>query len=90
MFGESSQELRKAQIDNAEAEAYGKIKAIPQGQEIKAYGVVHRWFSDVPGLGLAEQARRLTYPEPPKREEELAEPLDMWPDTTRRLEARGD
>ena len=49
-----------------------------------------RWFTDVSGLGLAEQARMLTHPAPPKREEELAELVDMWQDKMRRLEAHGD
>ncbi len=61
-----------------------------QGQGIKAYGVVYRWFNDASGLGLAKQARRLMHPEPPRREEELAEHAEMWQDKMRRLEAHGD
>ncbi len=90
IFGEASQDIWKVLIDEAEAEAYDKIKTIPQGHGTKAHGVVYRWFTDVSGLGLAEQARRLTHPEPPRREEELAENAEMWQDKTRRLEARGD
>ncbi len=76
--------------DNAKAEAYDKIKTIPQGHGINAYGVAPRWFTEVSGLGLAEQARRLLRPEPPKREEELAEHVEMRQDKRRRLEAHGD
>ncbi len=39
------------------------------------------------GLGLAEQARMLMHPAPPKREVELAEHVEMWQDKVRRLEA---
>ncbi len=39
----------KVLIDQAEAEAYDKIKTILRGQGIKAYGVVYRWFIDVSG-----------------------------------------
>ncbi len=39
---EASQALWKVLIDKAEAEAYDKIKTIPQGQGMKAYGVAYR------------------------------------------------
>ncbi len=45
-----------------------------------AYGVSYRCFTDVSGLGFAEQARMLMRPSPPKREEELAEHVEMWQD----------
>ena len=77
-------------IDKAEAEAYDKIKMVPKGQDnikmvpkgqgVAAYGVLYRWFTDVSGLGLAEQARMLMHPAPPKLEEELAEYVEMWQD----------
>ncbi len=34
---------------------------------MRAYGVVDRWFTDVSGLGLSEQARRLMHQDPPKK-----------------------
>ena len=55
-----------------------------------AYGVLYRWFTDVSGLGLAEQARMLMHPAPPKKEEDLAEHVEMWQDKMRRLEAHVD
>ena len=77
-------------IDKTEAEAYDKIKMIPSGEGLRAYGVVYRWFTDVSGLGLSEQARRLMHPDPPKKEEELSEHVDAWQDKMRRSEALGD
>ncbi len=47
-------------------------------------------MSDVSGLVLAEQARMLMHPSPPKREEDLAEHVEMWQDNMRRLEAHGE
>ncbi len=47
--------------------------------------MLYRWFTDVSGLGLAEQARMLMHPAPPKREEEPAEHVEIWQDKTRRL-----
>ena len=76
VFVDASGDVWKVLIDKAEAEAYEKIKALPQGEGLRACGVLLRWFTDVSGLGSAEQARRLMHPEPPKREEELAECID--------------
>ncbi len=70
--------------------AYDKIKMVPKGQRVVADGVLHRWFTDMFVFGLAEQARMLTHPAPPKREEELPEHVEMWQDKMRRLEAHGD
>ncbi len=63
---------------------------MPKGEGVVAYGVKRRRFTDVSGLGLAEQARRLTRPDPPRKEEEPAEHVDMWQDKVSRLEAHGD
>ncbi len=54
-------------IDKAEMEAYDKIKMVPKGQGVEAYGVMYRWFTDVSALELADQARRLMHPNPPKK-----------------------
>ena len=90
MYTNASGDVWKVLIDKAEAEAYDKIKTIQQGEGLKAYAVIYRWFTDVSGLGLAEQARRLMHPEPPKKEDDLAEHVEMWLDKMRRLEAHGD
>ncbi len=63
---------------------------VPKGQGAVAYGVLYGWFTDVSGLGLATQARMLMHPAPPKREEELAEHVEMWLSKVRRLEAHGE
>jgi hypothetical protein len=39
---EASTEFWKALIDKAEAEAHDKIKTIPQGEGLRAYGTVYR------------------------------------------------
>ena len=89
-FEKVSGDVWNVLIDKAEAEAYDKIKMVPKGQEVVAYGVLYRWFTDVSGLGLAEQARMLMAPTAPKREEDLAEHVEMWQDKMRRLEAHGE
>ncbi len=77
-------------LDEAENEAYDKIKMVHKGKGITAYGILFPWFTDVSGLGVAEQARMIMYPSPSKREEDLAEHVEMWQDTIRRLEAHGE
>ncbi len=62
---------------------------VPQEQRVVANGDIYRWFMDVSGLGVPEQARRLMHPDPPKGEEEFAEHVEMWQDKMRRLEAHG-
>ena len=89
-FERASGDVWNILIDKAEMEAYDKIKMVPKGEGVIAYGIMYRWFTDVSGLGLAEQARKLMHPDPPKREEELAECVEMWQDKMRRLEAHGD
>ncbi len=36
-------------IDKAGMEASDKIKPVPKGQGIVAYGALYRWFTDVSG-----------------------------------------
>ncbi len=59
-------------MDKAEHEAYDKIKMGHKRDGIIAHGVLYRCFTDISGLGLAEQARMLMHPSPPRREEDLA------------------
>ena len=56
---------------------------------MRGYAVMYRLFTDVSGMGLAEQARKLMHPDPPRREEELAEAIDQWLDKLKRLELHG-
>jgi hypothetical protein len=76
-------------IGKAEMEACAKIKMVPKSQGVVAHGVLHRRSTDESGVGLAGQARTLTHPAPLKREEELAEHVEMQQDKMRRLEAHG-
>ncbi len=77
-------------MKRTENEANDEIKMVRKGEGIAACGLSHRWFNDVSGLGLAEQAMMLMHPGPPKREEELADHVEMWQETMRRLEAHGE
>ncbi len=56
-FQETSGDIWKVLIDKEEAEANDKIKRIHQGEGLRAYGVVSRWFTDVSGWGLSETSR---------------------------------
>lgn len=74
----------------AEGEAlYDKIRPTNEQDGIKAYCILYRWFTEVSGLGMAAQARRLIQPEAPKSEEQLSEYIDNWCERVRRLEAHG-
>ncbi len=77
-FNKASGDAWNISIDKAEAETYDKITMVPEGQGVAAYGVLYRWFTDVSGLGLAEQARTLMHPARHKREAGLAEHVEMW------------
>ncbi len=50
----------------------------------------YRWFTDVSGLGVSEQAKMFMHPSPPKRVEDLADHVEMWQNNMRRLEAHGE
>ncbi len=82
-FDKVSGDVWNILIDYAEAEPYDKIKMVPNGQRVVAYGDLYRWFTEVSGLGLAEQAWMVMHPAPPKREEKLAERIEMWQDKMR-------
>ncbi len=75
--------------DKAKNDPCDKIKHFCKGDGVTAYGVLYRWFTDVSGLSLAEQARMLMHPSPLEKEEELAEYLEVWQEKMRRLEAHG-
>ena len=49
MLWEASADIWKVLVDKTEAEAYDKIKMIPAGEGMRAYGVVYRWFTDASG-----------------------------------------
>ncbi len=89
-FEKVSGDVWNVLVYKAEMEAYDKIQMVPKGQGVVAYGDTCRWFADASGLDLAEEARRLTRPVPPEKEEELAEHVQMCQDKMRRLEAHGE
>ncbi len=62
---------------------------VPKAKGVVASGVMYQWFTDVSGLGLAVQARRVMLSDPPKKEEEPAKLVEMWQDTTRTLVQNG-
>jgi hypothetical protein len=73
-------------MDKAEGEAYDKMRGIKEKEGVIAYLTLYRWFTEISGLGFTEQARELMHPEPPKREEDLAEAIDHWTERIRRIE----
>ncbi len=77
-------------MERAENGADDDINIAHKGAGGAAFGILHRWFTDVSGLGSAEQARMLMHPSPPEKEEELAEHAEMRQDTMRRLEAHAE
>ena len=76
-------------MDKSEGEAFDKMKGVQERDGLEGYGRIYQWFTEISGLGLAEQARRLMHPDPPKKEEDLAEYVDLWCERVRRLEAHG-
>ena len=76
-------------VDKAEGEAWDKIKAVPGTDGLEVYMNLYRWFTEISGLGLTSQAMKLMHPDPPKREEDIAECLDNWVERVRRLESHG-
>ena len=88
-FAKLNQDLYNIIIDKAEGEAYDRIKNLKAGDGLHAYMVLHKWFTDVSGMGLAEQARKLMHPDPPKDESGLSEAIETWTDKVKRLEAHG-
>ena len=89
LVDEISQSLYTILMDKSEGDAYDKIMGISNRDGLAGYGRIYRWFTEISGLGLAEQARRLMHPDAPKREDELAEFVDGWCERVRRLEAHG-
>ncbi len=77
-------------IDKEGMGPYDATNMAPEGQGVVAYGISYRRFTNVSGLGMAEQSRMLMHLAPPKREEELAEHVEMWQDPMRRLHAHGN
>ena len=86
---EFSQSLYCVLMNKAEGDAYDKMP-IAENEGIVRYSVLYTWYTEISGLGLTEQARRLMDPEAPKNEEDLADAVDNWVEKVKRLEAHGD
>ena len=85
-----AQDLYNIIIDKVEDEAYDRVKNVDVNNGLQAYMILYRWFTDVSGMGLAEQARRLMHPDPPKDEGGLADAIEAWYDKMTRLETHGN
>ncbi len=66
-FTRDSGDFWNVLLDKAENKAYDKIKMVHKGDGVTAYGVLRRWFADLSGLGLAEQAKMVMLPRLPKK-----------------------
>jgi hypothetical protein len=83
-------ELYAIILDKAEGEtAYKKVQSVKRNEGIKGYAILYRWFTEISGMGLAEQARRLMQPETPKKEEDIAQAIEEWEMRLTRLAAHG-
>ncbi len=88
-YDEASGDVWNILIDKAEAEAYDKSKMVPMGEGVVAYGVLRPGSQTRPAW-VWRSRPGWSRTRPPKREEELAEHVEMWQDKLRRLEAHRD
>ena len=56
---------------------------------IHVYAEVYKWFTETPGLGLAEQARKVMHPDSIMKGEELADRIEDWVQKVDRLSRHG-
>ena len=89
-YGEFSEALYCVLMDKAEGDAYDKMRPIGENEGITGYSTLYKWYTEISGLGLTEQTRRLMHPEAPKKQEDLADAVDTWVERVKRLEAHGD
>jgi len=73
-------------IDKCEGEALTRVRSAGQGQGIKAYMSLYRWFAGTTGLGAAGKVSKVMNPTPPKKEEEIADAIDRWCEAQRQIE----
>ena len=65
-----------------------KLDSMSEDTGIEAYTRVHRWCTEISGMGIAERASKLMNPDTPKREEEMTEAMERW-EQCRRMEDLG-
>ena len=77
-------------LDKAEGDvAYKKVQSVARGEGLLAYAKMYTWFTEVSGMGLMEQARKLMHPDAPKKEEDIATAIKKREEKMRRLAAHG-
>ena len=75
--------------DKTEGESLVRVMGVPSGDGFLAYQKVHKWYAGISGLGIAERARQVMHPSPPKREEEVAGALERWAEQVKFIEKHG-
>ena len=71
----ANEDLYYVLVEKTEGEAALRVNSSEPGEGLDAYQKVYLWFAGTTGLALAERTRMLMGPEPPKREEDIAESL---------------
>ena len=51
---------------------------------------MYKWFTETPGVGLAEQAAKLMRPAQAAKEENIAEAIELWEEKVNRLARHGE
>ena len=59
------------------AEANGKMKGLRQGEAIKAYQNIYKWYASVTGLALTSKMNNAMSPTPPNNISEVASCLEQ-------------
>ena len=86
----ANEDLYYVLVEKTEGEAALRVSSSEPGDGLESYQKVYLWFAGTTGLALAERTRMLMGPEPPKREEDIAESLEKWCEQERLLQAHGE
>ena len=90
MVDKANSDIYAVILEKADGDmAYKKVQSVARGEGLKGYVVLYKWFTEVSGMGLMEQARRLMHPEAPKKEEDIAAAVEEWEEKMKRLGAHG-
>ena len=71
--------------DKTEGEAETRMKSVKRGKGMDGYCKIYKWFTGTTGMGLAEKAKEVMHPKPPKEEGDIADALDKWVELERAL-----
>ena len=77
----------KDKLDGAEAN--GKLKGLKQGEGIKAYQKIYKWYAAVTGIALTGKMNQAMSPAAPKKINEVASCLEQWNALVEALEKHG-